>query len=353
MFKRVILMLGVLAMMLLVSCAKAPEEAIQKATAALEAAKTAEADVYAPDAFKQVSDTLAAANAAKQEADGKFALTRSYAKATALLASAELLANKAIEEATAKKAAAQNEASLLIAQVKAVLDTALLEIGKIKATAANKPNLELAKLVMAKAESTYADAQREIESGKFMKALTKLNQLAKDIPATITSAKGTTEMEKAGNPIVVIQTNMGDITLEVFEKETPIHAKNFLDRVDNKLYNGIIFHRVVKGFVIQGGDPTGTGMGAPNEPKLADEVSPFSNIRPYVTMARSGAGASASQFYINLKDNSFLDKQKFSPFAKVIDGMDVVDKIANVAVNNQQETKPIEPVTMLKVFRKK
>jgi cyclophilin family peptidyl-prolyl cis-trans isomerase len=94
-------------------------------------------------------------------------------------------------------------------------------------------------------------------------------------------------------------------------------------------------------------------MGAPDEPKLADEVSPYSNIRPYISMARSSAGASASQFYINLKDNSFLDKQKFSPFAKVIGGMDVVDRIANVAVNNPQETRPIEPVTMIKVYRKK
>jgi cyclophilin family peptidyl-prolyl cis-trans isomerase len=165
--------------------------------------------------------------------------------------------------------------------------------------------------------------------------------------------KTTQPVKAVKNPMVVIQTNMGDFTLEVFLKDTPVHAKNFLERVDKGLYNGIIFHRVVKGFVIQGGDPTGTGMGAPNEPKLADEESPYSNIRCFVTMARGGTGASASQFYVNLKDNSFLDKQKFSPFAKVVEGMDVVDKIANVPVNNTQENRPVEPVTMLKVFRKK
>jgi peptidylprolyl isomerase len=163
--------------------------------------------------------------------------------------------------------------------------------------------------------------------------------------------KTTTPTKAAKNPMVVIETNMGNITLEVYQKETPIHAKNFLDRVDKGLYNGIIFHRVVKGFVIQGGDPTGTGMGAPNEPKLADEESPFSNIRQFVTMARSSAGASASQFYINLKDNSFLDKQKFSPFAKVVEGMDIVDKISTVPVGAND--KPNEPVTMIKVYRKK
>jgi len=353
MFKRAFMILGLIAIISLVGCVKAPEEAIQKATAAFEAAKTAEADIYAPDLFKMASDTLAAANAAKLEADGKFALTRSYAQATSLYASAVLLANNAVEEAAAKKGQARNDATQLMNQVKAALDSTIAELNKIKVTSANKANVESAKQNIAAAESTYIECQKTIEAGQYKAAINKLNQLAADIPAILTSAKGTTEMKAAGNPIVIIKTNMGDITLEVFEKETPIHAKNFLDRVDKKLYDGTIFHRVVKGFVIQGGDPTGTGMGAPDEPKLADEVSPYSNIRPYISMARSSAGASASQFYINLKDNSFLDKQKFSPFAKVIGGMDVVDRIANVAVNNPQETRPIEPVTMIKVYRKK
>ncbi len=350
MLKRVILMLGVVAMMLQVGCAKAPEEAIQKATAALEAARTAEADVYAPDAFKMASDTLAAANAAKQEADGKSSLTRSYAQATTLYASAELLANKAVEEASANKAAAKNDAAQLLTQVKATLDAALIDIGKVKITSANKANVDAAKQNLAKADTAYLECQKEIEAGHFMAALTKLNQLAADIPAILTSAKGTTEMQKAGNPIVVIQTNMGDITLEVYEKETPIHAKNFLDRVDKGLYNGVIFHRVIPKFVIQGGDPTGTGYGAPNETSIPDEKSPYSNTRSYVSMAR-GQGASPSQFFINIGDNSRLDTQKFSVFAKVISGMDVVDQISLVPRDGKD--KPNSPVTMLKVFRKK
>ena len=151
------------------------------------------------------------------------------------------------------------------------------------------------------------------------------------------------------NPIVEIKTNIGSFYLEVFENETPIHAKNFLSKVDAGKYNGLTFHRVVSGFVIQGGDPTGSGSGSMGEDRLADEVSPFPQARGTVAMARSQAGASNCQFYVNLKDNSFLDKQKFSSFAKVVGGMDVVDKIAQVPVGAGD--KPTTPVIMEKLAR--
>jgi peptidyl-prolyl cis-trans isomerase B (cyclophilin B) len=151
------------------------------------------------------------------------------------------------------------------------------------------------------------------------------------------------------NPIVEIQTNQGNIYLEVFANETPIHAGNFLAKVDGHKYDGLTFHRVVKGFVIQGGDPSGTGSGSMGEERLADETSPYPQARGTVAMARSQAGASNCQFYINLKDNSFLDKQKFSSFARVIGGMDVVDKIANVPVGPND--KPNDKVIMTKLHR--
>lgn len=151
------------------------------------------------------------------------------------------------------------------------------------------------------------------------------------------------------NPIVEIQTNYGNIYLEVFKNETPVHATNFLSKVDEGKYDSLTFHRVVKNFVIQGGDPTGTGRGSMGSERLADEVSPFPEVRGTVAMARSPEGASNCQFYINLKDNTFLDKQKFSSFAKVIDGMDVVDKIGNVEVGAGD--KPVEDVIMTKVSR--
>lgn len=157
------------------------------------------------------------------------------------------------------------------------------------------------------------------------------------------------EKQPEKNPIVKIQTNHGDIYFEVFLNETPIHAQNFLSKVDEGKYDSLIFHRVVKGFVIQGGDPTGTGTGSMGPERLADEKSPFPQVRGTVAMARSAAGASNCQFYINLKDNSFLDKQKFSAFAKVVEGMDVVDKIENVEIGAGD--KAVSDVVMIKLER--
>ena len=157
------------------------------------------------------------------------------------------------------------------------------------------------------------------------------------------------EEQPAENPIVEIQTNHGDIYFEVFLNETPVHAQNFLSKVAEGKYDSLIFHRIVKGFVIQGGDPTGTGSGSMGPDRLADEVSPFPQVPGTVAMARSAAGASNCQFYINLKDNTSLDKQKFSSFAKVIKGMDVVKEIENVEVGAGD--KPVNDVVMIKLQR--
>jgi peptidyl-prolyl cis-trans isomerase B (cyclophilin B) len=154
--------------------------------------------------------------------------------------------------------------------------------------------------------------------------------------------------QKVNNPIVEMQTNYGNIYLEVFQKETPIHAGNFLAKVDAGKYDKLTYHRVIPNFVIQGGDPRGNGMGSMDGPALADEKSPYPEIRGTVAMARSDS-ASNCQFYINLKDNLFLDQQKFSAFAKVVKGMDVVDKIA--VVKTGPNDKPIEPVVMTKLQR--
>jgi len=157
------------------------------------------------------------------------------------------------------------------------------------------------------------------------------------------------EME---NPLVLMQTNYGDIVIEVFEKDMPIHGGNFLKLVDEGFYDSLTFHRIVKDFVIQGGDPEGTGMGgAPG--KLADEESPFKHDRATIAMAR-GQTASTSQFYINLKGNYRLDSMGFSVFAKVVEGMDVVDKISMVETvfSGREKSTPAEPVIMTKVARK-
>ncbi len=153
------------------------------------------------------------------------------------------------------------------------------------------------------------------------------------------------------NPIVKIQTNHGDIYLEVFLNETPIHAQNFLSKVDEGKYDSLTFHRAKKGFVIQGGDPTGTGSGSMGPERLADEKSPFPQVRATVAMARSGAGASNCQFYINLGDNTRLDKLEFSSFAKVVHGMDVVDEISLVETTGPRNETPVEKVFMYELSR--
>ncbi len=147
---------------------------------------------------------------------------------------------------------------------------------------------------------------------------------------------------EAGNPIVLMKTSMGDIEIEVFEKDCPIHGGNFLKLVENEFYDDVSFHRIVPGFVIQGGDPTGTGGGGPGY-RLEPEKSKYKNKRSYIAMAQSPQGINGSQFYILLGDAPHLDP-KFPCFARVIKGMDVVDAISKVKVEKQ---KPIEPVKII------
>ena len=155
------------------------------------------------------------------------------------------------------------------------------------------------------------------------------------------------------NPIVKFETNHGDFYFEVFLNETPIHAQNFLSKVDAGKYDSLTFHRVVKNFFVQGGDPTGSGSGSMGADRLADEKSPYPQVEGTVAMARGGAGASNCQFYINLKDNTRLDEMGFSSFAKVVHGMDIVRKIEAVETTGppNAKTSPVETVYMIKLSR--
>lgn len=126
---------------------------------------------------------------------------------------------------------------------------------------------------------------------------------------------------------VLLKTTDGDITIELYS-DMPITSGNFKTLVEKGFYNGVIFHRVIEGFMIQGGDPTGTGMGGPGY-KIKDEFTHAGgnkNDRGTISMANSGPNTGGSQFFINLVDNNFLDT-KHPAFGKVIEGMDVVDKI--------------------------
>ena len=151
---------------------------------------------------------------------------------------------------------------------------------------------------------------------------------------------------------IKMETNHGDIVIELYG-DMPVTAGNFKGLVEAGTYDGVIFHRVIQGFMIQGGDPTGTGMGDPSILKIEDEfVAGHSNVRGTIAMANAGPNTGSSQFFINLVDNVNLDydKQpltsKHPVFGEVVEGMEVVDKIAGVAVGARD--KPVEDVVILK-----
>lgn len=144
---------------------------------------------------------------------------------------------------------------------------------------------------------------------------------------------------------VILETNMGNMKIELFEKDMPITAGNFKKLVEKGFYNGVIFHRVIPGFMIQGGDPTGTGMGGPGY-NIKDEFTKNNhNSRGTISMANAGPNTGGSQFFINVVDNHYLDS-KHPVFGKVVEGMDVADKISKVKADRGD--KPISKVVINK-----
>ncbi len=145
---------------------------------------------------------------------------------------------------------------------------------------------------------------------------------------------------------VSLETNKGKIVLELYTGEMPVTAGNFVKLVKSGFYDGVIFHRIINGFMIQGGDPTGTGMGGPGY-KIKDEFTGTNldrNDRGTISMANAGPNTGGSQFFINLIDNRFLDG-KHPVFGKVIEGIEVMDKIAKVETDSQD--RPIDEVKII------
>lgn len=159
----------------------------------------------------------------------------------------------------------------------------------------------------------------------------------------------------AKNPIVVIETDLGDIKLELGYEKAPITVDNFLQYVNSGFYNGTIFHRVIAGFVIQGGGLTEELERKEEFPAIKNEAkNGLTNQRGTIAMARTPFVHSAtSQFFINVVDNPHLDYRDdtasgygYCVFGKVIDGMNVVDRIANVPTHNIEYYSdiPVEPI---------
>jgi peptidylprolyl isomerase len=153
------------------------------------------------------------------------------------------------------------------------------------------------------------------------------------------------------NTKVKIETSEGDIIIELYN-DMPVTAGNFQKLVSNGYYDGVVFHRIIPNFMIQGGDPTGTGAGGPGYVIKDEFVKGHSNIRGTISMANSGPNSGGSQFFINLVDNSFLDfdkeplSSKHPVFGEVIEGIDVVDKISSVKTGVGD--KPVVEVKILK-----
>jgi len=143
---------------------------------------------------------------------------------------------------------------------------------------------------------------------------------------------------------ILFHTTMGDITIAL-RNDMPITAGNFKNLVQKGTYNGTIFHRVIADFMIQGGDPTGTGYGDSSIPNIKDEFTKDNhNVRGTIAMANAGPNTGSSQFFINLVNNNYLDA-KHPVFGTVTSGMDVVDKIAKAKTNSND--KPRENITII------
>ncbi|MBN1405847.1 MAG: peptidylprolyl isomerase [Candidatus Omnitrophica bacterium] len=148
--------------------------------------------------------------------------------------------------------------------------------------------------------------------------------------------------ELKNKSLIVLDTTQGEITVQLFPEKAPLACENFIALAEKNYYNGIIFHRVIKGFMIQGGDPTGTGTGGNSiwEKPFQDEVSAdlTFNKKGLLAMANSGPNTNGSQFFITTKETPWLNG-KHTIFGEVISGYDVVEKIENVAKDSSDKPK--------------
>ncbi|MBI3317589.1 MAG: peptidylprolyl isomerase [Candidatus Omnitrophica bacterium] len=152
---------------------------------------------------------------------------------------------------------------------------------------------------------------------------------------------------EGSNPKAVLETTRGRIVIELYQDKAPKTAENFITLARKGFYNGILFHRVIPGFMIQTGDPTGTGRGGPGY-TFADEFSPElrHNAPGIVSMANAGPNTNGSQFFIALAPTPWLDDHH-SVFGKVVEGMEVVKSIG--AAKRDAGDRPLEPVAMSQV----
>ena len=155
----------------------------------------------------------------------------------------------------------------------------------------------------------------------------EINKMTKEQKTNLPIPEMFIELDKQYS--IVMQTSEGDISIKLNPKDAPITVNNFVYLAGLGFYDGLTFHRVIDGFMIQGGDPLGTGAGGPGY-QFEDEISPNNkNIRGSIAMANAGPATNGSQFFINQVDNNYLD-DKHTVFGNVTSGLEVVDKIATM-----------------------
>lgn len=149
---------------------------------------------------------------------------------------------------------------------------------------------------------------------------------------------------------LLMETKYGDVTIELFPFKAPNHVKRIKELTREGFYNGIVFHRVIDGFMAQTGDPTGTGMGGSQKPNLNAEFNDVNHERGVVSMARSSNPNSAnSQFFIMFADAPYLNGQ-YTAFGKVIEGMDNIDKIKRGNASNNGQVQDPDKIISMKVL---
>lgn len=164
----------------------------------------------------------------------------------------------------------------------------------------------------------------------------------------VTSKETQTKKESKEMTVAVIKTNMGTIEIELFADQTPKTVENFVGLADSGYYNGVIFHRVIANFMIQGGDPTGTGRGGQSiwGKKFEDEIVPslVFDQPGILAMANSGPNTNGSQFFITVVPTDWLNGNH-TIFGQVVEGMDVVYAISKVPTSKPGDA-PLEPIVM-------
>ena len=178
---------------------------------------------------------------------------------------------------------------------------------------------------------------------------TPLSSASPISPSSSAPASGSTQLNFMHQ--ITIQTNFGDITFETYDADAPKAVQNFLDLIRKGFYKNLTFHRVIKGFMIQGGDPSGNGTGGPGY-SFEDELNPATEsykqgyVKGVVAMANAGPNTNGSQFFIMLNDTPL--PHSYTIFGKVIAGQEVVDAIGNVKTGSSD--RPVEAVMIKSII---